>query len=309
MQLLHDSLYDRRQNDFYATRDMRCVPALLTVLRNLNVEVTGTIADLCCGEGHILQHFDKEHSVYASDIVDRGYNNQNNIGNLLDIEAIHPAVRLHISNLPYERGLVNKLTQKLIELCAANKTTLCLLFRHQFAAGFDVSRQVLFDTPHFVGEFKLPFRPYFELPLFIWGKDVTPSPQHPYAWYIWNFDKEWHGVTRFTERPENIQIFSDEDISRGETLDKARQDLTVKLLRDYGAEYFEAFTTLRQGSNIHLECDEWFFCEHGTVVPNDLVGLLQSNIGKDRNRHLGSLKPLDDGLPLLNTSQTYRWIV
>ena len=65
--------HEREQHDYYAT-EPKAAELLLEVEK-----FSPLIWECACGEGHLAKEFEKAgHTVYASDLVDRGYGYQQN---------------------------------------------------------------------------------------------------------------------------------------------------------------------------------------------------------------------------------------
>ncbi len=76
----------REQNDFYAT-EPKAVVKFLEKLKQDNFEFPSIVWECACGQGHMAEVFKNYFSnVYCSDLIDRGYEHCDSIGDFLNLK-------------------------------------------------------------------------------------------------------------------------------------------------------------------------------------------------------------------------------
>lgn len=167
---------DREENDFYATEPKAVIELLKK--ENFNNE----ILEPCCGKGHISSILEEYgYKVKSTDIIDRGYEKFNGIGNVFDITKTKCDI---ITNPPYKDAL--KFTKHLLSIMEDGRK-LALFLKIQFLEG--KARKEFFNT-------NPPKRIYVSSGRLRCSKngefDKYKSSAICYAWFVW--EKGYKGL-------------------------------------------------------------------------------------------------------------------
>jgi hypothetical protein len=156
--------YERKENDDYQTVDPRCVEALLHFegwrFRHK------TIVDVCASHGSAIQR----------QLVERGFTAYGLSEALVDLSDFNVV----ITNPPYARGIVDKIVNHVVsEIEKEHIQFGFFLMRANW--DFAVSRAALFDSPLYLGQTRMRFRPW-------WSEERKAQPIHNYVWHSWGRD-------------------------------------------------------------------------------------------------------------------------
>ena len=173
---------ERERNDYYAT-DPVAIDKLLTVF---NMPKDTRIWEPCCGEGHLASRLEaRGYSVYASDLIDRGYGE----GGIDFLKVERTVCNCILTNPPYKYAL----EMVLHSLNILPKGGLCLMFLKTTFLEGKKRKQQLFDKypPKYVFQFServlCAKNGRFEEMIAGGGSAVA------YAWFVW--EKGYNGDT------------------------------------------------------------------------------------------------------------------
>lgn len=169
---------DREQHDYYATEPKAAI------LLMKSEQLSSQIWECACGEGHLAKEFEKAgYTVYASDIVNRGYGYKKDF--LKSTKLPHKEVDI-ITNPPYSKA--EEFIRHGIELVGDGHKVIMFL-KIQFLEG--KTRRKLFDTykPKVIhvstSRIKCAINGEFD--------KYAKAPAICYAWYVW--EKGYNGDT------------------------------------------------------------------------------------------------------------------
>ena len=161
---------ERAQNDYYAT-EPKAAHLLMAVEKFQPV-----IWECACGEGHLAKEFEKAgYSVYASDLIDRGY------GEVLDFLACSAPPRFDcdiITNPPYSKA--QEFVEHALDI-SADGTKVAMFLKIQFLE--TKGRKRLFEKyppkTVYVSSSRLHCAMNGEFERFAKSNAIC------YAWYVW----------------------------------------------------------------------------------------------------------------------------
>lgn len=148
-----------------------------------------------CGKGAIAELLlDAGHSVYCSDIVDRGYPHQQAVGNFLKATAVPRGIEAIVMNPPYAEAALH--VQRALQLCPHVIALLPLSFleagREETVAGrarlWCLDRGWLIRVLVFKERLPMMHRDGWT------GKKASSNV--PYAWFIWSGDHKGDATVR-----------------------------------------------------------------------------------------------------------------
>ncbi|MCW5699907.1 MAG: hypothetical protein KIT00_08705 [Rhodospirillales bacterium] len=181
---IHNSGYDRKTNDFYAT------PAWVTEALLRHVTLRDSVWEPCCGTGamsSVLQ--DNGYEVFSTDIADHGFGTPGI--DVLTCREMPDGCRSLVTNPPYGDGGPHRAQQRSgsamlnfvrhgMSLAESVRGQLALLVRFQWIAGKRAS--ALLSSGPCVAVIALTERiTWFEM-----GED-TNRAQHHHAWIVFDY--------------------------------------------------------------------------------------------------------------------------
>lgn len=129
--------HDRAENDFYAT-DPKALEIFLDRIKKDNIKFHHDIWECACGEGHLSKVLiNQGFHVYSSDLIDRGYGEQQDFLQVQNIKDLHYDI---LTNPPYNKA--NLFVEKALDL-VANGYYVIMFLKIQFLEGKE--RRKLFD--------------------------------------------------------------------------------------------------------------------------------------------------------------------
>lgn len=182
---------ERKDLDLYET------PEWVTQALLDNVRIVPQVWEPACGTGRMARVMTAAgHHVIATDIIDRGYSLQLNVGDFLEARGVPgPGQWAIVTNPPYgpsgrhAAGFIAKALM-LAQRCNGQ---VAMLLKGDYDAG-KTRRAIFADHPAFHCRITLLDR--------IRWFEGTGSPSENHAWYFWDFMKGGPPVVRYAERPK-----------------------------------------------------------------------------------------------------------